>query len=128
MQPLAHILCYLGANLGLNVKPFGVDAKKFGHILISNVGTLNFDLAFAPLCSPMFAQLVLCVGKIIKKPVVDETDGDKIIAKQVSQCVFTCDHRFGDAASINTALKVMAGYMEGPEEFDPTDYKDSGEK
>ena len=64
----------------------------------------------------------------MKKPIVDETDGDKIIAKEVSQCVFTCDHRFGDASSMNTALKVMRDFVEAPEDFDPTLYKDSGEK
>ena len=71
MQVMLHGVSYISANMGLAVPMFGTHPDKYGHCLISNVGTLGIDQAFAPLCSPMFAQLVACFGKIEKKAMVD---------------------------------------------------------
>ena len=43
MQPISHIVTYCAANLNFELPPFGAKPDKFGHFLISNVGTLNFD-------------------------------------------------------------------------------------
>ena len=64
MQIIFHIICYVSANLEIPLPMFGTSPDKFGHCLISNVGTLDMDMAFAPLCSPMFAMIVACMGKI----------------------------------------------------------------
>jgi len=72
LTPIMHMVAYTAANLGFNLPGFGDNTRKLGHIVISNVGSMDFDMAFAPLCSPMFAQCMLCIGKIFKKPVYDE--------------------------------------------------------
>lgn len=123
LGPIMHMISYCAANLGFNLPGFGENTKKFGHVIITNVGSMDMDMALAPLCSPMFAQLMICVGKIIKKPVHDEAT-DTIIARETAQCVFTCDHRFGDAANIAPSIKIMKDYINNPEKFDPANYKD----
>jgi len=83
LEPIMHLISYCAANLQINIPGFGDNTRKFGHVIISNVGAMKFDMAFAPLCSPMFAQLVLCIGKIGKKPVYDEAT-DSIVAKEIT--------------------------------------------
>ena len=91
------MLSYIAANLEMSVPGSGVNPSRYGHIMITNVGTLDIEMAFAPLCSPTFAMLIICFGKIVKKPVYDEKQ-DKIVAKEIMTGVFTFDHRYGDAA------------------------------
>lgn len=51
-------------------------AKKdnLGHYILTNVGTLGIQQAFAPLCPPIKAMGVTCTGAIRKMPVV--VDGE----------------------------------------------------
>ena len=92
-----HMLSYVAANLEMTVPGSGVNPSRYGHIMITNVGTLDIEMALAPLCSPTYAMLIICFGKIVKKPVYDEKQ-DKIVAKEIMTGVFTFDHRYGDAA------------------------------
>lgn len=55
MQPAFHLITYCAANIGFNIPGFGDNTKKLGHVLLTNIGTMNFEMGFAPLCSPMFA-------------------------------------------------------------------------
>jgi len=55
LQLVMNTVSYSAANLGFNIPGFGDNTRKFGHVIISNVGSMKFDMAFAPLCGPMFA-------------------------------------------------------------------------
>jgi len=55
LQPMMHIISYSAANLGFNIPGFGDNTKKFGHMVISNIGSMDMHCALAPLCGPMFA-------------------------------------------------------------------------
>jgi len=66
---------------------------------------------------------MMCIGKIAKKPVVDEATG-AIVARETTTCTFNCDHRFGDAANFAPTLKIMQDYVNDPVNFDATKYKD----
>jgi len=56
-------------------------------------------MAFAPLCSPMFCQCLACVGKIKKVPVYDEKT-DTLVAKEMTTCTYSLDHRYADAGNV----------------------------
>jgi len=49
-----------------------MNPKTFGHVIVTNIGTLGYDQGFAPLCPPMHALALICTGKIEKKPIVNE--------------------------------------------------------
>ena len=62
MGPVLNSLAYISLNLGIGIKFLGVKAKQQGVAYITNVGSFGLDAAFAPLCPPMMAPLLLCMG------------------------------------------------------------------
>lgn len=42
----------------------------------------------------------------------------------MTSCVFTYDHRYGDATSARDMLKIVKDYVEDPENFNPDNHKD----
>ena len=52
-QPIAFITTYLGVACGYPLAPLGLHRKSWGHVVLTNVGTMGFDSAFAPLCPPL---------------------------------------------------------------------------
>lgn len=49
-QPLGFALTYLAVVVGVNLSALSMSKKQFGHVVITNVGTLGYNAAFAPLC------------------------------------------------------------------------------
>ena len=56
----------------------------------------------------------------MKKAVV--VDGTKIEIREIMTCVYTFDHRQGDAAIMLQFLNVMKDLLEDPENFNPDNY------
>ena len=96
-------------------------ANAFGHVVLTNVGPLGLELGFAPIPSPLHCIIVACTGKISKKPVVID---DKIVIRDIMSTVYTCDHRYGDAALLSQFTKIIKDMYEDPETFNPDNYKD----
>jgi hypothetical protein len=67
--------------------------------------------------------LVVCLGAHHKKPVYDEKT-DSIKAAEIMTGVFNFDHRFGDAAIAGNMLNVATEYIQDPENFDQSKFKD----
>jgi hypothetical protein len=67
---------------------------------------------------------VVCTGKKRKIPVYDEKS-DSIIAKEIMSSVFTFDHRYGDGAIAASFIAVMQDYIEDPDNFEPSKFKDN---
>ena len=72
-------------------------ANAFGHIVLTNVGTLGLQNGFAPLPTPIHCTMCICQGMATKKPVVVN---DQIVIRDMMNVVYTIDHRYGDAAII----------------------------
>ena len=123
-QPFAFALTYLSATVGINLGFLGLRNDAFGHVVITNVGPMGYNSAFAPLCPPVHQIALICTGKIDKRAIVDKEDGDKIKVANMMTCVSAGDHRYGDAAIMQPFFVTMRGYMEGPADFDEKKYKD----
>jgi len=91
-----HIVSYI--NVGLNWSIPGMMKKDtIGHYVLTNVGTLGMQQAFAPLCPPMRSLGLSCCGKVRDVPLMIEGhDAPQI--QQIVTLTSTGDHRFGDAA------------------------------
>ena len=63
MGPILSILAYISLNLGIGIPFLGVKAKQQGVAYITNIGSFGLDAAFAPLCPPMMAPFLFCMGK-----------------------------------------------------------------
>ena len=58
-----------------------------------------------------------------KKPVCDQQTGE-ICIKEIMEVVYTFDHRFGDAGMADQSFQCLGAYIEDPENFDETKFKD----
>lgn len=121
-QPLMFVGTYAGAVLGLEVKALALSEKSFGHVVLTNVGTLGYTSAIAPLCPVLHQMSLLCTGAIQKRAVVDKDDN--ITVANMMTMIGTGDHRYGDAATFIPFFSAFRGYVEDPDNFDHTKYKD----
>lgn len=121
-QPLMFMASYLAAVVGVEIKALSITNKAFGHLIVTNVGTLGYTSAVAPLCPVMHQMALLCTGAIQKRAVVDENDN--IVIKKMMTCFSTGDHRYGDAAIFVPFFKTFRAYLEDPENFDEKVVKD----
>jgi pyruvate dehydrogenase E2 component (dihydrolipoamide acetyltransferase) len=94
-------------------------ANAFGHVVLTNIGSIGLEYGFAPLPCPMHACIVACAGKITKKPVVKD---DQVVIRDMMTIVYTVDHRFGDAAVILLFLNIVKDILEDPDNFDQNKY------
>ena len=61
-QPLGYALTYLAVVIGINIDFTSITKKQFGHVVITNVGTLGYNSAIAPLCPGVHQMALLCCG------------------------------------------------------------------
>ena len=62
----------------------------------------------------MGSMMVVCCGKIDKKPVVVN---DEIVIRPMMNSIYTIDHRFGDASVGIKFMNIIKAYLDSPETF-----------
>ena len=96
--PLANFSSYLALHCNFD---FGVlSGDTFGQLLVTNIASLNYTSAAAPLCPLLHSMGALCVGSTEKRPIVDKETGVIKIANMCTM-IMTGDSRYGDAACMN---------------------------
>jgi hypothetical protein len=70
-SPLIWICSYISMAVGINIPPLALRNDSFGHIILTNIGTLGLSKGYAPLCPPMHAMGLFCMGTIEKRPIVN---------------------------------------------------------
>jgi pyruvate dehydrogenase E2 component (dihydrolipoamide acetyltransferase) len=90
-------ISWLNYGLNLNLSWLGVPKDPFGSVMITNVGGLGVEVAWAPLVPYSRVPVLLTVGSIRKKPwVVD----DKVEIRPIMAIGVTFDHRFVDGIHV----------------------------
>lgn len=118
--PMVWVCSYISMAVGINIPPLALRNDSFGHIVLTNIGTLGLQRGYAPIAPPMHAMGLFCVGTIDKRPIVNK-EGEIVVADMCS-LVGTGDHRFGDAVIFSPLFKCYKGYVEDPKNFDETKY------
>jgi len=112
LKPLATTTAFLSNCMGLDVKPLGLNGYAFGGAVITSVGMLGIQDAFAPFTPFFHVPLVVLIGAVKDKPVV--IDGKLEIRPLV--CVnVTADHRYIDGLEGGTLSRVVTQFFENPE-------------
>lgn len=114
MGPILAFLKFFLYQLNLWSPLIGSPRDSFGSMMITNIGSLGMQTAWAPLVPWSKVPLVLTLGKIYEKPVVK--DGQVIVQKTID-CCFTTDHRIIDGLIGSRMEKEFTHLFTHPEEI-----------
>ena len=98
----------------LNLKFPGMPKDSFGGSMITNVGSLGLDVAYAPLVPYSRVPLIIVLGQAKPRPVV--VDG-KVEAREVVTMNATIDHRFCDGALLAKMVRVIQQAFDDPDKY-----------
>jgi len=117
LNSFLKLLSFLSGTLNLDLSWAGVPKDPFGSIMITNVGSLGLDVAYAPLVPYSRVPLLMALGAVKEAPVAK--DGEVVIA-QVMNINATFDHRFIDGVQASILAKYVRRWLEAPyEHFGP---------
>jgi pyruvate/2-oxoglutarate dehydrogenase complex dihydrolipoamide acyltransferase (E2) component len=103
-------------QLQLPLPLLGLDARPFGSVLVTNVGTFGLDRAHPPMPAVSRLPAGIAVGAVKDMPVVEH---GLVVARPILPLAVGIDHRFLDGYQAATVAKVFRGYLEDPAASDP---------
>jgi pyruvate dehydrogenase E2 component (dihydrolipoamide acetyltransferase) len=112
MRWLLNTISFLCYTLNLDLSSLGIPKDAFGSVMITSIGTLGLDQAFAPLVPYSRVPLLLAVGAVSQQPVV--IDGALAVAPIFKICA-TFDHRFIDGIHAGRMAKALRQKLETDE-------------
>ncbi|PKN56304.1 MAG: 2-oxo acid dehydrogenase [Deltaproteobacteria bacterium HGW-Deltaproteobacteria-14] len=96
----------------LNWKAPGLPRDAFGSLMITNIGTLGLDVAYAPLVPFSRVPILIAMGAVKAVPIV--RDG-QVVVGQTMKVSATFDHRFIDGFHAAVMSKVVHQWFEHPD-------------
>lgn len=116
LRPSLRLVTWLTSDVGLDLRRFGLRSHPFGSALVTSVGMLGVQHAYAPL-SPFYrVPFLALVSEITEKPVV--RDGE-IVARPLLTISATMDHRYLDGAHAARLARGVRAYLEDPRAHEP---------
>lgn len=109
-----NIASWLLYGLNLDLSSFGLPKDPFGSVMITNVGSLGIDIAWAPLCPYTRVPLLLAVGRMADKAWV--VDG-KVEVRPILPVAVTFDHRLIDGIHASQMAADFKKCFEEPEKY-----------
>ena len=116
LRPVMDGLGFITETLQLPLPFLGVEARPYGSILVSNVGTYGLDIVSAPVPTFCHVPISVVTGAVTDK--VLARDGHVVI-RPVLPLTIGLDHRFVDGYQAATMARVFREYMDNPAAFDP---------
>jgi hypothetical protein len=102
---------YLAYEWNLDLRRLGVPRDAFGSAMITNIGSLGLESAFAPLIPYSRVPLILALGAVEDTPVVD---GDRVVPGKTMRVCATFDHRLLDGAHAARMARVLRAPLRRP--------------
>ncbi len=116
LNRLLKLISFFSFTLNLDLRWAGIPSDPFGSMMITNVGTLGLDVAYVPLVPYARVPILLAVGAVKEKPIVDS--GAIVVANMMAVSA-TFDHRVIDGFHASVMSKVLKAWLEQPfEHFD----------
>jgi pyruvate dehydrogenase E2 component (dihydrolipoamide acetyltransferase) len=117
MRRLLGVLTFLEYNLGITPTWLGAQPEPFGTVMVTNVSHFGIDVAYAPLVPVSRVPMCLLLGRVEKRPWVDENGELTVRPIVTASCTF--DHRLLDGNKIGKMVRTVRAYMENPYAFEP---------
>ncbi len=112
LNSLLSLIGFLSYTLNLDLRFLGIPKDPFGSAMITNIGSLGLEEAYAPLVPYSRVPIVVAMGAVVDAPVVD--NGAVRIGKVMRLCA-TFDHRVLDGSHAARMVKVVRKCFEDPE-------------
>jgi pyruvate/2-oxoglutarate dehydrogenase complex dihydrolipoamide acyltransferase (E2) component len=107
---------FLTEQLQIDLPMLALRRSPFGSAMVSSVGMFGLPHGFAPLAWMYDVPLLVLVGEITDKPVVDN---GKVVARAMLPITATIDHRYADGWHVSRALTAFKAYLADPAAFEP---------
>lgn len=107
---------FLTEQLQLDLPRLGLRRSPFGSAMVSSVGMFGLPHGFAPLAWMYDVPLLVLVGEITERPVVE---AGKVVARPILPVTATIDHRYADGWHVSRALVAFREYLAEPGAFEP---------
>lgn len=103
-------------SFGLNVwSPLlGYPKDAFGSLMLTNIGSLGLDVAYAPLVPYSRVPVVIALGAVQDQPVVR---GGSVVAGKVMKICVTIDHRLIDGVHGSRMAMTLKKLLANPEQL-----------
>jgi pyruvate dehydrogenase E2 component (dihydrolipoamide acetyltransferase) len=111
---LLNFLGFMLYTLNIWSPLLGSPRDSFGTVMVTNVGSLGLDMAFAPLVPYSRVAALLAVGAVQDRPIV--RDGQIVIAP-VLRIGVTVDHRLIDGMHGSQMFKTISAIFQDPEKY-----------
>lgn len=105
---------WLVYGLNLDLRFLGIPKDPFGSVMITNVGSLGIEYAWAPLCHYTRVPLLLTVGSVHDQAVVIN---GKVEARPIMPVCITFDHRLMDGVHAAHLSREFKLYFSDPEKY-----------
>lgn len=107
------LMSFLSYTLNLNLRWLGVPRDPFGSVMVTNIGSIGLEEAYAPLVPYSRVPIVIALGAISDQPVVDD---DRVIPGRVMRVCAAIDHRILDGAHVARMVRTVREWIENPDE------------
>lgn len=114
LRPLLRFIGWLTSAVGVSVPALGLESFPFGSCIITSVGMLGIDEAFAPHTPFARVPVLVLVGAVKDTPVV--RDG-QVVVRPILTITATVDHRFVDGFQLATVAKTIREALEDPRDL-----------
>lgn len=111
-----HWTSFILYTLNLWSPIFGSPRDPFGGVMITNIGSLGLDIAFAPLVPYSRVPILITVGSIRETPVIQK---GQIVAAPICQLACTIDHRMIDGVHGSKMAATLKELLADPEKMMP---------
>jgi pyruvate dehydrogenase E2 component (dihydrolipoamide acetyltransferase) len=126
LNAFLKVLSFLSFTLNLDLRALGIASDPFGSLMITNVGSLGLDTAFAPLVPFSRVPILFAIGEA--RDQVGVEDGRPAVIKTMSVNA-TLDHRVIDGFHAARLAGVLREWMENPDShFDALDHTPAPEQ
>lgn len=116
LRPVMDAFGFITESLQLPLPFLGVEARPFGSMLVSNVGTFGLDTAAAPWPTFCHVPIGILIGAVTDK--VLARDGQPVV-RPVLPLTIGLDHRLVDGYQAATMARIFREYLADPAAFDP---------
>ncbi len=111
---MLNFVSFLSYTLNLDLSWAGVPKDPFGSAMVTNVGSLGLETAYAPLVPYSKCPLILALGAVKEEPVVEN---GQVVAGKVMEIHATFDHRIMDGMHAAIMSRVMRECFENPKDM-----------